>query len=348
MDLTKQLRLAHKCSGKSMMHIIFEALSLRYGPGRLGLAEYLDYSLFDDSKYDAEQKRSFAGWRLQRYIDELTPRDWWSVIEDKVVLGLYLRGLGFPTPDIMAVYAESRRFNKIKTLKNRDDLLKYLVRDAVFPLFGKPVRQGHGIDAMSLIRHVDNGSIQLGNGEIESCESITARIVQYSSKGYLFQELLRPHPDTVIVCGDRLTSLRMTVMMDQDVPNLLFSQWKVPVGRNMVDNTGMYNIVAPVDLPSGLIAMAYLVDQQGQSQIKTHPDVGVSLEGFVIPDFSEACELCLKAARSLPDIAVQGWDVAITDAGPVLIETNVTGDIDKIQHTFGTGFLIPETRRLLK
>jgi len=53
-------------------------------------------------------------------------------------------------------------------------------------------------------------------------------------------------------------------------------------------------------------------------------DLAGDLDGLVLPDWPKACETVLAAHRKFPSPAVLlGWDVAFTDMGPVLIETNL-------------------------
>lgn len=57
--------------------------------------------------------------------------------------------------------------------------------------------------------------------------------------------------------------------------------------------------------------------------VERHPDSGALILGAAIPFWNEALELALRAHReAFPRFVFLGWDVAFTDAGPLLIETN--------------------------
>ena len=62
-----------------------------------------------------------------------------------------------------------------------------------------------------------------------------------------------------------------------------------------------------------------------------HPTTGVVFDGFQIPCFQEAKELVLKAALESDKILVVGWDVAISENGPVVIEGNRRPGFDLVQ-----------------
>lgn len=53
-----------------------------------------------------------------------------------------------------------------------------------------------------------------------------------------------------------------------------------------------------------------------------HPQSQAAFAGCQIPFFREAVELVKQAAREIPEIRYIGWDVAITEDGPVIIEGN--------------------------
>jgi len=47
------------------------------------------------------------------------------------------------------------------------------------------------------------------------------------------------------------------------------------------------------------------------------------LQGRSIPFWSQLCKYIFKAHDVCPNIRTIGWDIAITDEGPVLIEGNL-------------------------
>ena len=52
-----------------------------------------------------------------------------------------------------------------------------------------------------------------------------------------------------------------------------------------------------------------------------HPDTNIKLDGFEIPFFNNAIDLTLKCAEEFPSKII-GWDIAITENGPLIIEAN--------------------------
>jgi hypothetical protein len=79
-----------------------------------------------------------------------------------------------------------------------------------------------------------------------------------------------------------------------------------------------------------------------------HPDTGQPLAGTPIPDWADLPALVTEAARLLPGIRTQSWDIALTDAGPVPLEMNFGGDLNLAQLAAGTGVLDETYREHLR
>ena len=50
------------------------------------------------------------------------------------------------------------------------------------------------------------------------------------------------------------------------------------------------------------------------------------IEGFQLPVWTEACQLAREAARLFLPLRFVGWDIALTETGPVLVEANWNSD----------------------
>jgi hypothetical protein len=60
----------------------------------------------------------------------------------------------------------------------------------------------------------------------------------------------------------------------------------------------------------------------GVKVLTQHPVTKTVFENYSIPFLPQAKEMVLKAARLIPTLRLIGWDVAIGESGPVLIEGN--------------------------
>ncbi|MBJ6911663.1 hypothetical protein JG661_20565, partial [Vibrio cholerae] len=58
-----------------------------------------------------------------------------------------------------------------------------------------------------------------------------------------------------------------------------------------------------------------------------HPDTQICFSGLTIPYWNDIIDIVKKAALELPKLRSLGWDVALTENGPILLEVNRDYDI---------------------
>ena len=166
--------------------------------------------------------------------------------------------------------------------------------------------------------------------------------------GYLFQEVLHPHPDIAAICGDRIANVRMVVILSDSGPELLRALWKIPAGSNIADNMWRGNILGSLDLETGRVLRATQGLGPKRREVDVHPNTGRPLKGTILPLWSDAIALCLDAARTMPGLRLQAWDISICDSGPVLGEVNSGGDYYLPQLAADKGMLEAKFLRLLE
>lgn len=150
---------------------------------------------------------------------------------------------------------------------------------------------------------------------------------------YLVQECLHNH----VAMRDlgELTSLRVTSCKTEDGDfEATNATLKLALGGSGVDNFHQGGAVAKVDMASGQVGPA------SDSWLKRpcvwhdhHPTTKAPIAGRILPYWHDTVQLVEMAHRLFPDRIMLGFDVAITDRGPVVIEGNVQSGCDMIQRT---------------
>ena len=147
----------------------------------------------------------------------------------------------------------------------------------------------------------------------------------------LIEEKIKQHPAMNALCPSSVNSIRIVTLRDKNGGvHYLYSLLRFGNGTKAVDN-----------ITSG--GMYILLDENGKSASKafcdktglfydTHPMTGVDLLNFAVPMHNEAVALCKKGADVVPQVGYIGWDAAITENGPVLIEGNVLPGYDMFQN----------------
>jgi hypothetical protein len=337
-------------TGKSVPAQIAEIIALRLGVGSLLPHEYYQYRLYDDRLYSWEEKKKFLGSNLENgLIPILREQSWLGLAHDKLTSYAFFRGLGFPIPETYAICHPIRRFGGAPALRTREEIAGFLRNPSLPPLVAKPVLGIWGRDVWA-IRRYDPASDQLEmvNGTAMDVESFIGSLDHALAKGVVLQELLRPHPETVALCGERICSVRMVALMGPPGPRLISTLWKIATGPNMADNYwGKGNMVAPIDPQSGRVGRPFSGLGRELRYFDQHPDTGRTLTGTILPDWEGAVRLCTQATASVPGIPMQAWDIALTSRGPVILEVNVNGGMRLPQLTRQAGLYNDEMRNFL-
>lgn len=72
----------------------------------------------------------------------------------------------------------------------------------------------------------------------------------------------------------------------------------------------------------------------GQPPVRTHhPDTGVRFRGYRIPEFRACVDLAIRAHETLRWIYSIGWDIAVTDEGPLIVEGNADWGVLGLTYT---------------
>ena len=337
--------------GKSLAAQASEIWRLRQSFGQLTPKEYYYFGLYDDERFSSEEKERFIGLGVQSQILwRCTDVRWWSIALDKVAFCSFMSSYGFPVLDVQATLHPYRQLASAAALKTRADAANFLRHEARYPLFTKP------FDGMRSVGSARINAYDCATDElvvhpdrrvpIEEYLEVVSRYVQ---SGYLFQSLQHPHDNVRAMCGDRLACVRLVVLVGPGGPEPFRAVWKIPAGANVADNFWRDgNLLAGIDLDTGRVTRVIRGVGTEREDITTHPETGVSFLRREVPDWQQLKSLCLGAASTIPGISVQGWDVAPSQQGPVLVEVNVGGDFTLPQLGTATGMLDDRFRKFLE
>lgn len=338
LDLARQLREASRRHGLSRARMIEEIARLATGPGYVSPSEYFYYRLFDPAM-PWKDKTRFVGMRMQPLLHAACNNIRWRVLaDDKIIFHALMRAAELPVPRTLAVYHAARAVpGEAAVLRNREELGRFL-RSVETELFAKPLDGSHSIGSLA-IEGMDRETDSLRTANVGRIRVPALLDYVQAQGGYLFQERLRPHPQIERLFGPALSTVRMLVFLGPSGPKLASAVCKIPAGGNIADNFWRGNLLGAVHADTGVLARTVRGVGIDQARHESHPDTGRRIVGEALPAWREARTLCLEAATLFPGIRTQAWDVAITDAGPMLVELNFGGDLNLAQLAWGRGLL---------
>jgi hypothetical protein len=178
-------------------------------------------------------------------------------------------------------------------------------------------------------------------GERLDIKSLLERLAERSRNGALIvQPRLTPHPALADLCTGALPTVRLVTCLDENgKPEVIGAVFRMAIGENVtVDNLHAGGIAAAVDLRSGRLSRATNLGTDARlGWLSAHPDTGAAIEGRTLPLWSDVKRCAANAHRAFADRVVIGWDIAILDDGPILVEGNGNPDMDILQRFMRTG-----------
>jgi hypothetical protein len=195
----------------------------------------------------------------------------------------------------------------------------------------KPARGSGGVGLRVLTRKGDGFRDEV-NSETFTAAGLYEALASSRRSRLVVQERLRSHHELERLSATAaLQTVRFNTLVGEDgVCRIAPARLKVIVGDYLTDNLGSGrsgNLVAFIGEQGELAgAAAFAADGLGLTWVERHPKTGARFEGFRIPFFAEATALVRRVAPLFLPLRTVGWDVAITERGPSLIEGNCHWD----------------------
>lgn len=334
-------------TGLSPLRITKDFVSLSLGPGKVSFWDYNRLKLFDRDFWAGENRRTVVG--QSRSLDIWTTvnfqRDWWGFFDNKLASCNYLAAFGFPIIPNLAVYCGNVTIaQNDQVLSDEAALRRFLSEGEHYPLFGKPANGAQSLGSVAL-RHPrsDQDGVETFDGRVISLSDFIGEIAKHYSDGYLFQRFAAPHSAIRALCGERLATIRvLTLRTGTEAPQILRVCWKIPVGGNMADNYWRSgNLLAKLAPETGEVLSAVSGTGVDMASHAHHPDTHAPLIGFRLPYWDKVIATAREAARLMEQAPLIGWDIAVLDDGPVIVEMNERPDFILPQLADARGILDP-------
>ena len=278
----------HKRSGKNRVIIFFDMIgcSIKYQAG------YMDYKVFFFENLTKKQRASFV---------------------TRGVNNAYIKKLNDPTYNHF--FRNKKEFNeKFREYLNRDfidldvasyeEFLDFIEANPTFMAKPKDGQCGKDIEKIT----IDNNTVktELYNKLKEN-------------KQLLLENYVVQHPEISRLFPKSVNTIRMVTMRVNGKTTIAYRVIRIGNGDNVVDNFNHGGMFSVVDENGKITKPA--IDKAG-NVYETHPVTGTEIMGFQIPRFEEAKALVMKMSEVIPEIGYTGWDICITEKGPVVIEGN--------------------------
>lgn len=138
----------------------------------------------------------------------------------------------------------------------------------------------------------------------------------------LQEEFIEQHTELMRLSPSAVNTIRIFTQLDaQDNVCVLGCRLRISVNSH-VDNMAAGNLAASVDEVTGVVnGLGYYSDITKAPE-EYHPITKIKIPGFEIPFWKETLALAKEAALWHKENRSIGWDIAITEMAPTLIEGN--------------------------
>ena len=141
-----------------------------------------------------------------------------------------------------------------------------------------------------------------------------------SKKAYLIEEVVKQHPDISKLYPYSVNTYRILTIKTDDQVDVIYGILRLGNNGSVVDNHHAGGMSTPIDLETGKIL--YPASDLNLTLYDEHPMTHVKLVGYQLPYWPQAKQMVREAALLIPEIRYNGWDVAVGEDGPLLIEGN--------------------------
>lgn len=238
------------------------------------------------------------------------------LLQDKLLFERYYAPRGIRVAESLgSIDANGRsRFSDVRETDLCEIGRKYLPHRDLFvkPRFGI---KGKGVFKL---RFDDNHGIAI-NDTPSTCADLMHRITATS----LVQARIPQHAVISQLHPESLNTLRVITFRRDEVVEVFLAYLRMAGGGEVTDNNSTSRAVVRVNEDTGqLFEIGYALKADLVRTARCHPDTGIVFSDVVIPDIQGCLALARAAHEWTPGLFSIGWDIAITPAGPVLLEGN--------------------------
>lgn len=186
----------------------------------------------------------------------------------------------------------------------------------------KPVDMACGRGFQRWAYHPPAGTWRRGDMELDAPGLVDYCCGQAEGHNHILQPRLVNHRALAGLSGQGLSTVRVvTFRRPSGETGVLLACLRMPTGTLQVDNFEAGGIAAPLDAQTGVLGRAVAKDPR-RGLFSSHPDSGAPIAGETMPCFDASIRLTLDAHACFPWMPFVGWDVVVTDNGPLLLEAN--------------------------
>ncbi len=262
---------------------------------------------------------SYRVFRKTRESKNLHPKNgagynYVCILRDKFVFSQFVSSLGVPTPLNLAI-SNGRSITWLDQMRTVP--LDALLQDPElhFDAFCKRLEGINGKGAFPI--SLRDSRLFINNDEIT-----LAQLEDRLDGQYLIQERVQQHPKMSDLHPHSINTIRLITFNNSGRVQVFSAALRMGTKGRSLDNWTAGGILVGIDLASGRLREQGVYKPGYGGKVHEHPETHVPFFGFEIPYFQDAVALAIKLHEYCYGIHSIGWDIAIAETGPIIIEGN--------------------------
>jgi hypothetical protein len=218
--------------------------------------------------------------------------------------------------------------NEFKKL-SFNTIQKELILNEYSKLFVKPV-SGQGGYGIYIFNRDHNGQYFTKNRDVFN-EEFLKKIG--SMNNYIIQPGLEQDHEISKIYPHSINTCRIATENINGNVRVLCATLRMGRGGMQIDNGSQGGVILKIDVDTGSLGNYFTTEQSEYFDI--HPDTNFDPKNNTLSKWKEVKKFVTNSARKLTQFTYLGWDIALTNNGPLAIETNLAFGLDHFQVPMG-------------
>lgn len=257
--------------------------------------------------------------RNKQHHGKVNPANHKAMVVDKINFYSYLeKMLPGSTPTVRVIFSRTQLYYPLMEHNSVDAALEAL---APGKYVCKPSRGTMGADIFILEKDTQGFILDAARA---STDQVRARLAPRNR--YILQDFVHQHPSFAAVAPSSLNTVRVETVRWKQTTHVHYALARFSARPGVsIDNATQGGTFVGIDIDRGVLKKygEYFLFENGAHQTR-HPVSGVTYQDFPVPFWDEVLSLVTKLHPLFYGLVSVGWDIAITDHGPVVLEGNTS------------------------
>lgn len=313
---------------KSFLLVVYEVIRLSF-VWKCFAYHYFQYGFFiKKNKLSFSQMESYIPnqkWELYVYSQS---KKYAFLCQDKALFQDISTYYNLPLPEMLFRFEKGNFKNNKNEIITADDAHQIIRNQDCEKIFVKDIYGIQGI-GIYIFKNTQEGY---------KSDTINLDSSFFNNKTYglnwIVQKGIIQHSSLAKMYPHAINTIRVITKFHNCQARVLGAVIRIAQGGMQLDNCSLGSLSVGIDIDTGLLvsnASSYYSEQEYEK----HPDTHVKFKGFKIEYWEEIKEITINAAQKFNRISIIGWDIALTENGPIIIEMNETPGIHLMQMHLG-------------